>query len=142
MVTDFYQEIHRTKLRQYSCNDKIVTHVFAVKNIILRMIEQLFPSKEGRVINLIDDELVEFKESKIEGRVNKNGTRTVPQKFLEWYNTWDGEKINISIIKENCVFTNEDWKGVKKNKTIKEIFNEINTIREGKNYYLTKTILK
>ena len=137
MVTDFYQEIHRTKLRKYSCNDIIVCHVFAIKSIILKMIDQLFPRK-GELINVIDDELVEFKESKIEGRKTKDGTKTVPQRFLEWYNDWDGEKVNISIVKESCNFTNNDWKGVKKNKTIKEIFNKTNTIREGKDYYLIK----
>jgi len=137
MVTDFYQEIHRTKLRKYSCNDKIVCHVFAIKSIILKMIDQLFPRK-GELINVIDDELIEFKESKIEGRKTKDGTKTVPQRFLEWYNDWDGEKVNISIVKESCNFTNNDWKGVKKNKTIKEIFNKTNTVREGKDYYLIK----
>jgi hypothetical protein len=81
MVTDFYQEVHRTKLRNYSCNDNIEVHIFAVKNIICKMIKQLFPKKKGNLINIIDDELNEFKESKADNRKNKGVTYT---KFKAW----------------------------------------------------------
>ena len=81
MVTDFYQEVHRTKLRNYSCTDKIEVHMFAVKSIILNMIERLFPKDNGKLINIVKDDLIEFTESKADNRANKGVTYT---KFKAW----------------------------------------------------------
>ena len=129
MVTDFYQEIHRTKLRRYSCNDKIVCHVFAIKSIILKMIEQLFPRK-GELINVIDDELVEFKESKAEGRKNKGVAYT---KFKDWLDIQIvGREVKTKELLLESGLESKELNGLKRsNSFVKEWFKE-HTINKGK----------
>ena len=130
MVTDFYQEIHRTKLRKYSCNDKIVCHVFAIKSIILKMIEQLFPSKEGKIINLIDEELNEFKESKADGRKNKGIAYT---KFKDWLDIQIvGREVKTKELLLESGLESKELNGLKRsNSFVKEWFKE-HTINKGK----------
>ena len=129
MVTDFYQEIHRTKLRKYSCNDKIICHVFAIKSIILKMIEQLFPRK-GELINVIDDELVEFKESKAEGRKNKGVAYT---KFKDWLDIQIvGREVKTKELLLESGLESKELNGLKRsNSFVKEWFKE-HTINKGK----------
>jgi len=129
MVTDFYQEIHRTKLRRYSCNDKIVCHVFAIKSIILKMIEQLFPRK-GELINVIDEELVEFKESKADGRKNKGVAYT---KFKDWLDIQVvGREVKTKeLLLESGLESKELNKVRNKNSFVGEWFKE-HTISKGK----------
>ena len=116
-VTDFYQEVHRTKLRNYSCNDNIEVHIFAVKSIILKMIKQLFPKKQGKVINVIDEELIEFVESKADGRKNKVKGY---DEFMAWVIAWDGSIIKASELKDICKVNDEQFKTLKKNRIIKD----------------------
>ena len=127
MVTDFYQEIHRTKLRKYNCNDKIICHIFAIKSIILKMIEQLFPRK-GELINVIDEELVEFKESKADGRKNKVKGY---DEFMKWYETWDGSIIKAGEIKVICDVDTKQWETLKKNKVIKSRLDTLTQPKRG-----------
>ncbi|MDR3585272.1 MAG: hypothetical protein P4L59_08115 [Desulfosporosinus sp.] len=117
MVTDFYQEVHRTKLRNYSCKDNIEVHIFAVKSIICKMIKQLFPKRQGDLIDVIDDELSEFAESKADNRKNKvNGY----DEFMAWVVAWDGSIIKASKLKEICKVNDEQFKTLKKNRIIKD----------------------
>jgi len=129
MVTDFYQEIHRTKLRKYNCNDKIIAHVFAIKNIILKMIEQLFP-RNGDLINVIDEELVEFQESKADGRKNKGIAYT---KFKKWLDVQaEGREVKTKeLLLESGLESKELNKVRNKNSFVGEWFKN-HTISKGK----------
>lgn len=133
MVTDFYQEIHRTKLRKYNCDDKIVCNIFAIKSIILKMIEQLFP-KKGELINVIDEELVEFKESKADGRKNKGVAYT---KFKDWLDIQVvGRNVKTKELLLESGLESKELNGLKRsNSFVKEWFKE-HSISKGK--YLIK----
>ena len=129
MVTDFYQEIHRTKLRKYNCDDKIVCNIFAIKSIILKMIEQLFPRK-GELINVIDEELIEFKESKIEGRVN-GGNAIILKDFIN--DVWKiDETLRSKDIMERTGLSKNEFASLKrKNKYFVELFEKYKTNKNG-----------
>lgn len=128
MVTDFYQEVHRTKLRNYSCKDGIEVHVFAVKSIIMKMIKQLFPRKKSDLINIIDNELAEFKESKADNRKNKIKGY---DEFMKWYKEWDGSLIKASEIKSICKLNNKQWENLKKNEVIKSKLDSLKQPKRG-----------
>lgn len=136
-VSKFYQEIHRTKLRDYNYKNDIDIYVFqASKYLIFEMIKNLLPKCNFKTNK---DTLSEFQRAKDESFTKADGTKTVAQKFLDWNtNDWNGEKVNISEIKSKCEMNNEEWKNVKKNKSVKEILSECTTIREGKEYYLAR----
>lgn len=135
IVTNFYQEVHRTKLRKYTCNDKIKVNIFAIQTIILDMIKQLFI---GCNLKIIEDELECFTKAKDKSFTKKDGTKTNAQKFIEWEEKFNDKKININYIKKECNFSNEDWRNVKKNKTVKNILLKYKTVREGKEYFLVR----
>lgn len=135
IVSKFYQEIHRTKLRDYTYQKDIKIYVFQTKHLIYRMLNCLLPECH---IDYNKNILNEFQRAKDNSFSKENGTKTIAQKFLDWEKEWNGEKINISEIKNKCEMDSEGWKNVKKNKSVKTILNNCTTIREGKEYYLIK----
>lgn len=129
IVTNFYQEAHRTKLRNYSCNNKIEINVFSIKTIILGMIEQLF---NKCTLNKINEDLGCFRECKISSRKSKDG-ETIPQKILNWINEWDGQEIKTKDMLETIGITQKQFSKAKENNTsLKEILNKISI---GKGVY-------
>lgn len=79
IVTNFYQEVHRTKLRNYTCTEEeIKINVFAQQAIILSMIKQLFPRCK---LNYEKKPLACFQESKADNRKNKGENYL---KFKNW----------------------------------------------------------
>lgn len=135
MVSKFYQEIHRTKLRDYTYTKDINIYVFQTKHIIYTMLQSLLPNCD---ITYNKKKLGEFQRAKDESFTKEDGTKTVAQRFIEWESDWNGEMINISEIKNKCNINSEEWKNVKKNKTVKEILGKCTTTRTGKEYYLTR----
>ena len=130
ILTNFYQEVHRTKLRNYNCiEEKIEVNIFSTKNIILDMIEQLFPKCS---LNRIKDELSCFKESKAEGRKNKAKGY---DEFNEWFDTWDGSLIKVGKIKESCGIDDKQWEYLKKHEIIKS---KLDTLKQPKKGYYCK----
>ena len=113
IVTNFYQEVHRIKLRNYNCTeDKIEVNVFSIKSIILDMIEQLFPKC---TLNKISDELSCFRECKAEGRKNKAKGY---DEFIKWFDSWDGTLIKSGKIRKICGLDNTQWDNLKRNDII------------------------
>lgn len=136
IVTNFYQEVHRIKLRNYTCTEeKIQVNLFAQKRIVFDMIEQLFPKCH---MERIKKELSHFKEGKIKGRKTKDGKMTAPQKFLNWYDNWDGKKISVTEIKKKCKISNNQWKDLKRKSDIKSILSELKNFKEGRVYYYSR----
>lgn len=78
MLTDFVQEIFRTNLRQYDCNNNIIIHCFQCNGILVEMIKQIFHRCN---INMIREKLECFKEVKADNRENKGKSYI---KFKEW----------------------------------------------------------
>ncbi|HEY5523769.1 MAG TPA: hypothetical protein VIK26_00365, partial [Clostridium sp.] len=116
MLVDFVQEVFRTALRKYDCEDAITVECFQCSTVLIGMIEQRFPKCH---IN-IDYKVLEcFAESKIEGFTTKDGKETAPQKFVKWLNNWNGEKLSVTNIKKECNVSDNQWKDLKKKKDIK-----------------------
>ena len=124
IITNFYQEVHRTKLRQYNCTkEKIEVNIFLIKSIVYSMIEQLFP---GCTINRIKEELISFKESKITGRETKDGNDSISQKILNWLNEkWSGEEIKTkNMLKEIGITQKQFDKAKEYNNSLKSILSK------------------
>lgn len=121
IVTNFYQEIHRTKLRQYTCiEENIEANIFFIKSVVLKMIKQLFP---GCTINEVKEELTCFKESKIAGRKVKSSEGSISQKILNWLNEkWDGKEIRTKdMLKEIGINQKQFDKAKENNKDLQLI---------------------
>lgn len=130
ILTNFYQEVHRTKLRNYNCTDEnIEVNIFSVKNIILEMIEQLFPKCN---LNKITDELDCFKESKAAARENKAKGYDA---FIKWFDKWDGSAIKVGKIRELCNISNKQWEYLKKHEIIK---GKLDTLKQPNRGYYCK----
>jgi hypothetical protein len=128
IVTNFYQEVHRTKLRHYTCTEeKIEVNLFANKSIIFSMIYQLLP---GCNLNKIKDELDCFKESKILGRDTKE--ETISQKIVNWINnSWNGDEIKSSKMLIEIGITRKQFdKAKEKNTHLKELLSKY-MVRKG-----------
>lgn len=124
IITNFYQEVHRTKLRQYTCTEeKIEVNIFYTKPIVFKMIHQLFP---GCIKNEIPEELTYFKESKIMGRKAKDGIGSIPQKILKWINEkWDGKEIKTrDMLKEIGITQKQFDKAKQNNKDLQSILSK------------------
>jgi len=93
------------------------------------MIEQLFPRK-GELINVIDEELIEFKESKIEGRVN-GGNAIILKDFIN--DVWKiDETLRSKDIMERTGLSKNEFASLKrKNKYFVELFEKYKTNKNG-----------
>ncbi|MFT5872860.1 MAG: hypothetical protein ACI8WT_001798 [Clostridium sp.] len=138
MLVDFVQEVFRTALRKYDCNDDITIECFQCDMVLVRMIEQIFPNCN---VNVDYDGLECFAESKIEGFTTKDGNMTAPQKFIEWSKNWNGEKISVTDLKSQCNVSDNQWKDLKKKKDIKIMLGKLNNTKEGRVYYYSKYLI-
>lgn len=128
IVTNFYQEVHRTKLRNYNCTaERIEINVFSQRLIILKMIKQLFSKCS---LNIITDEISCFKEGKADNRKNKAKGY---DEFMNWFKDWNGELIKVKDIKNICKINDKQWENLKKHEIIKEKLDMISIPKRG--YY-------
>ncbi|HEY5588431.1 MAG TPA: hypothetical protein VIK86_05680 [Candidatus Paceibacterota bacterium] len=137
MLVDFVQEVFRTSLRKYDCNDAITVECFQCDLVLIRMIEQMFPKCNVPEPNY-DEELECFAESKIEGFTTKDGKETAPQKFIKWLKSWNGEKLSVTNIKKECNISDNQWKDLKKKKDIKVMLGKLINTKEGRVHYYAK----
>lgn len=128
IVTNFYQEVHRIKLRNYNCTEEIIeVNVFSQKRIILDMIEQLFPKCK---LKLMKDVLNCFVESKVDGR--KNGDKAkILKDFIE--NDWKiNEVLKIKDLAQKTNLTKNDIDNLKrKNNYFTKLFDKYKTDKNG-----------
>ncbi len=123
IITNFYQEVHRTKLRKYTCTEeKIEVNIFSIQRIILSMIKQLFIGCNLKA----KEELSCFKESKIESRETKDGKPTIPQKIIYWINnSWNGKEIRTkNMLKEIGISQKQFDKAKENNNDLKDLLNK------------------
>lgn len=120
MLTDFIQEVFRTKLRQYDCNDSIEINCFQVDPVLIGMIKQLFPSAE---VNTLRIELDVFKAEKVEDRKNGDKASTL-KKYIE--DTWQvGQEVTTKEICSTTGLTSQDIDNLKrKNSYFRGIFDK------------------
>ena len=135
MLVDFIQEVFRTSLRKYDCTEDITINCFKCDYILISMIRQMFPQCN---VNINKNELECFTESKILGRETKDGNMTAPQKFIEWNENWNGDKISVTELKKQCNITDSQWKDLKRKKDIKNMIDKLHNTKEGRTYYYSK----
>lgn len=129
-VSKFYQEIHRTKLRDYNYTESIDVTLFQAKPIIYDMVKELLP-KCNFVYN--KETLSEFQLAKDESFTKSDGTKTDKQKLIEWFNKWDGKDAKVSTIRSECNISSKRWEKLKQEQSIKIILSNLNTNKRG--YY-------
>ena len=97
MVTEFIQEVFRTKLRNYNFKGEVNIHCFQADQVLIGMVKQLFPNCK---IDIVYDKLNCFEVEKILGRDNKE--ESVSQKIMKWWNAfdWNDKEMNIKQILE------------------------------------------
>ncbi|MGY2613185.1 hypothetical protein [Bacillus pretiosus] len=111
MLTDFVQEVFRTKLRNYNCDEKIEINCFQADKVLISMVKQLFP---GCKIETKEDELKCFAEEKVVSR--KNGDKSVILK--EFIDSWPiGQELTTKDICEGAGLTAKEFDNSKSKKS-------------------------
>jgi hypothetical protein len=126
MLTDFVQEVFRTKLRDYDYDESIEINCFKIDEMLVSMIKQLFPRCK---VVLYQDEINCFKKAKALGRENGKNANTL-QAFID--NKWNvGETMTTKEIYKGAGLTDQEFKNLKsKNPLFIEWFKE-NKVKRG-----------
>ncbi|MBU3135039.1 hypothetical protein KPL39_02030 [Clostridium gasigenes] len=135
IVSKFYQEIHRTKLRQYDSNEDIEVILFQNRNIVFELIKRLFPKCK---ISFNDNELAEIIEAKARSFEKADGTKTDKQKILDWFDNWNGEIFKVKNFREEVDMTSKRWERLKKETSIINKINGCTSPKSG--YYERKAV--
>lgn len=125
MLTDFVQEVFRTKLRNYTYDEPIEINCFQTDRVLISMVQQLFP---GCKIKNCCDELNCFVEEKVVNRKNGNKA-TILKKFID---NWQiGQEMTTKNICEGTGLTSKDLDNLKrKNVYFKHLFEKYKVKRE------------
>lgn len=119
MLTDYIQEVFRTKLRNYNFDKPVEINCFQVDEVLIGMVKQLFPKCKT---NIIYDKLSYFEEEKVVSR--KNGDKaTILKEFID--NWEDGKELTTKDICQSTGLTTNDIDNLKrKNRYFKELFDK------------------
>ncbi|MBS4539650.1 hypothetical protein GOQ27_14340 [Clostridium sp. D2Q-11] len=132
IVSDFEQEIFRTKLRDFSSEEEVTAYIFNPDKMLLQMLEQRFT---GCKIDKIEvNELL-----LVSKRKGKNGANNKEVKLSEWLKNWSGEKTEIKQIREELDITGDYWSKLKKRSSlINDIWREkdIHHVQENGKHYI------
>lgn len=131
ILCKFYQEVHRTKLREYSYNGRIQITLFRSEFIIYSMIKQLFPKCELTEINT---EQIEFKVEKKNSYTKADGNKTDVQRVIEWID--NNKEFKVSDLRKECNLSSKRWERIKSDDVIKSKLNKYDTVKRG--YYILK----
>lgn len=130
IVSKFYQEVHRTKLRQYDCTDNIEVILFKNRKVIFDLIRGLFPKCK---IEYNENELKELREAKDKTFTKSDGTMTDKQKILDWFDKWNGERFKVADFRNELGISSKRWEKLKKEESILNRLNECTIPKKG--YY-------
>lgn len=134
LIVDTIQNIMRIKCRHFSNLDMCKVFLLC-SNSYNSVVERISKGINSEFLKYIPNI---FAENKEQNRSKKDGTKTVNQRFKDWYDNWNGEKIEVKLAKEQLGFTDKNWEYIKKSTTWKNICGEFNIVREGKKRYLVK----
>lgn len=117
IASEFYQEVHRTQLRIYDCDEDVDVILFRNLKVIFELIKGLFPKCN---LNYNNEEIQEFVTAKTMDRKAIEGKEmTNPQKVMDYINGLEkGTTIKTKDIYENT--------GLNKN--------QLNECRKSNNY--------
>jgi hypothetical protein len=104
MLTDFIQEVFRTKLRNYNFNKNVEIHCFQAEKLLIGMIEQLFPKCK---VNIIYDTVSCFDEEKI---LQNGEGENIISKLIKWVKYYDGTPILVNDFKKQFELSDDYWK--------------------------------
>lgn len=127
LLVDFEQNMFRSKIRNIGCSDSVTYTIFFNCDVyggLIELIKERYGSL-GATINVIPTP-AEFKMQKSLDR--NTSSKTNVQTFLEWYNRQpEGRLFRRSDVLQECNFTGEQFKNLKKSAAIKQIFNDAKT---------------
>lgn len=131
LLTDFEQNLFRSKIRNVDCDEVVNYTVFCNTKLYRDLIDMIRDryGKLGATIN----ELPTPKDYEISKTLErKTSAKSNVQTVLEWYRRQPGGKIvKASEIYEACNLTREQFKTVKKSPIIKKILNDMKTDVSG-----------
>lgn len=81
MLTDFIQEVFRTKLRNYNYSGNVNIHCFQADNVLIGMVKQLFQECK---VNIVFGKLGYFTEEKVINRKNGDKAAILKEFFVDW----------------------------------------------------------
>lgn len=127
LLVDIEQNMFRSKIRNIDCTDPVTYTVFfncdTYSGLIALMKERYEPL--GATVNVIPTP-AEFKMQKSLDR--NTSSKTNVQIFLEWFNHQpNGRLFKRADVLQECNFTGEQFKNLKKSPVIKQIFGESKT---------------
>ena len=147
LVVDTNQNLMRIKCRDYSNTDLCTVNLIYAKNAYNGFFEDLLDSlgidynkaKEEGLINEYPRPAIFIEEHEHKPANERKNLIKGYKEFIEWFSKWNGEKILISDVKKICnIDTKKQWTNLKNHKDIKEYFDNIQMIRDNKEYYLIK----
>lgn len=134
LVVDTVQNIMRIKCRHF--NNKEMCNVFLLcsgsYNSVIEKIRLVIGANKKEYIPDI------FSEAKEQSFTKKDGTKTNNQKFKEWFECWDGSKIEVKEVKTILDIKDKAWEKLKKTTTWELLSNKFAIEREGRKFYLVK----
>lgn len=121
-VVKFYQEVHRTKLRDYNYKEEIEVNLFKNEKMIFNMIQFMLPNCK---INYKKEEISFIKKAKTQGRKAKEGKeKTNPQILLNYIeNLEKGTIVKMKDLIDGSGLSRDQIKRAKDNHICKEWFN-------------------
>lgn len=131
IVSDFEQEVFRTKLRDFGSDEDVTVYIFKPDERILDMIRQRFKGCEIKYIDVI-----ELNVFKIENRKNNEDNKELA--LFKWLSTWDGKEKNLKELKQQLAISDDYWSKVKDTKLVKNVWKQrkIKQYRKGKQYFI------
>jgi hypothetical protein len=131
IVSDFEQEIFRTKLRDFGSDEDVTVYIFMPDARILSMLKQRFL---GCKIDKIT--VPELNVFKLENRKNNEDNKEL--NLYLWLSSWDGQPKMIKELKQELGISDDYWKDLKKKPMIKDICDskKVEQVRKGRFYYI------
>lgn len=134
LVVDSVQNIMRIKCRHFNNRDKCNVFLLCAK-VYCTAIESIEKSIGAKKLEYTPDMFVEARE---QDRNKKDGTKTNNQKFKEWFESWEGEKVEVKEVKTILDIKDKAWEKLKKSATWNNLSNEFGIEREGRKFYLVR----
>lgn len=134
LVVDTVQNIMRIKCRHFYNTD--ICNVFLLcSSSYSAVVEKIRTVIGANIKEYIPDIFAEAKEQSF---TKKDGTKTNNQKFKEWFDSWDGSKVEVREVKSALDIKDKAWEKLKKTTTWEMLSKDFVVKREGRKFFLVK----
>lgn len=127
IMTEFYQEIHRTKMRVYNSKEDIYIITFNMENQIKQMTKQLLPKVDFN--DLVDVTISAFDYAKTMARKTADGKMNNVQLVLDYLRSHD--EVILKDVKEKFKLGKGQWSNIKRNEAIISELAKFDEVRKG-----------